>query len=188
MRIRSVLIAALLVPATLAPAAQAKLPKPKTTAIKPGKSIAGVKLDMSKAQVFHQWGSTHCTLATLCEWVGPGKPGAQERASVSFVKGKVVLISISAATTGTNLRFKPGTLSKWKTSKKIGLGSKKGAVHKAYPHAKANTSEGVMGYDLDIGAGPNLTLTRFSTPGFGASATRLRYITVGWDTCHYYKC
>lgn len=177
------LLAALAMPA----AAGAHLPQPKSTAIKPGTSMAGVKLDMTKQQVFGKWGKTTCDAST-CTWEGPGTRGKNERAIVSFVNGKVVQISISAATKGNNLKFKPGVLSKWKTSKGISLGSLKSKVAHAYPGAKANPSEGVQGYDLFAGARPNLRLTRFSTPGIGASPNRLRYISLAWDACHYMTC
>jgi hypothetical protein len=170
-------------------AALAKLPKPKTTAIVPGVSIAGVKLDMTKAQVFAKWGSTSkCPGGGFCEWDGPGKAGQTERATVSFVNGKVSQIAIQAATSGSELKFKPGVLSKWHTAKGIALGSKKAAVKKAYPAAMANTGEAVQGFDLFKGARPNLSYTRFSTPGFGATPTLLRSIVVAWDTCHFMTC
>jgi hypothetical protein len=177
------LLAVLVLPA----AADAKLPQPKSTAIKPGTSMAGVKLDMTKKQVFAKWGKTTCDQAT-CTWEGPGTRGQNERAVVSFVSGKVVQISISSATKGNDLKFKPGTLSKWKTSKGISLGSPKAKVKKAYPKAVANSGEAVNGYDLFAGARPNLRYTRFSTPGFGGSPTLLRSITLAWDVCHYMQC
>jgi hypothetical protein len=167
--------------------AAARLPKPRNAVIVPGASIAGVKLDMSQSQVFSKWGSTQCPSGT-CTWQGPGTPGQNERATVSFVHGKAVQITINAAFTGLNQKFKPGTLSKWKTSRGISLGSLKNAVRRAYPQAKPNVSEGVMGFDLSQGRRPNLRYTRFSTPGIGASPNRLRYIELAWDTCHYFKC
>ncbi len=178
-----VLVAALAIPAL---AAQAKLPKPKSTVIKPGASIAGVKLDMTKAQAFAKWGSTSCLLPTLCEWHGPGKPGQQEVASISLVDGKIVQITIKAAIVGTTTqKLKLGPLAKWKTSKKIALGSKRGAVAKAYPKAKRNPGEAVNGYDLFAGSGKSLRYTRFAANGLGGAANRLTYITVAWDVCHY---
>lgn len=168
-------------------AASAKLPHPKTKVIAPGKSIAGVKLDMTKTQVFHQWGSTGCS-SDVCQWSGPGAAGHNERATVSFLSNKVIQITINAAASGTNLKFKPGVLSTWKTSKHIGLGSSKASVKRAYPKATPNASEGVQGFDLLAGSRPNLRYTRFSTPGIGATPTRLRYIELAWDTCHYFKC
>jgi hypothetical protein len=186
--VRSVFLAAASIAALAIPAAAgAKLPHPKTTRIVPGKSIAGVRLDMTQAQVFHQWGSTTCP-NSVCEWKGPGAVGHNERATVSLYNGKVVQIAISAASSGTNLKFKPGVLSKWKTAKKISLGSKKSAVHAAYPTATANDGEAVQGYDLFAGTRPDLRYTRFSTPGIGATPTRLRGIELDWDTCHYFTC
>jgi hypothetical protein len=186
-RITAVLVclsAALCLPA----AAGAKLPKPKSTAIKPGTSIAGVKLDMTQAQAFAKWGRTTCIVpGSLCEWHGPGKPGQQEVASISLVNGKVVQISIKAALVGTvTQKFKLGKLAGWKTSKKIGLASKRGAVAKAYPKAKRNLGEAVNGYDLFAGSGKKLRYTRFAANGVsGPTAGRLTYITLAWDVCHY---
>ena len=105
--------------------ALARLPGPKTTLIVPGTSIAGVKIGMNQTQVFHQWGRTSC-IPGLCTWQGPGNPSHAERATVSFVKGKVIQVDINAATSGNNLKFTPGQLSKWKTGKNIGLGSTQG--------------------------------------------------------------
>ena len=180
------LTAALCVPAL----ADAKLPKPKTTAIKPGKSIAGVKLDMTRAQAFAAWGSTRCVAPTLCEWHGPGKPGQQEVASISLVNGKVVQITIKAAVVGTATQsVRLGPLARWKTSKGIALGSKRSAVARAYPTARPNTGEAVNGYDLFAGSRPNLAYTRFAANGVGSrTANRLLYITVAWDVCHYSAC
>jgi hypothetical protein len=177
------LVGVLVLPST----AGAKLPQPKSTVIKPGASMAGVKLDMTKRQVLAKWGKTKCD-SFACTWEGPGTPGHNERAIVSFVNGKTVQITISSATKGNNLKFKPGVLSKWKTSKGIALGSPKAKVKKAYPKAKANSGEAVNGFDLFAGARPNLRYTRFSTPGFGASPTLLRSITIAWDVCHYMQC
>jgi len=167
--------------------AAAQLPRPRNAVIVPGASIAGVKLDMTQSQVFSKWGSTHCSSGT-CTWQGPGKPGQNERATVSFVHGKAVQVTINASFTGLNEKFKPGLLSRWKTSRGVSLGSLKSAVARAYPQAKPNVAEGVQGFDLFQGRRPNLRFTRFSTPGIGATPNRLRYIELAWDTCHYFKC
>ena len=157
--------------------ALARLPSPKTTLIVPGTSIAGVKIGMNQTQVFHEWGTTSC-MPGLCTWQGPGNPSHAERATVSFYKGKVIQIDINAATSGTNLKFTPGQLSKWKTGKNIGLGSTKDAVKRAYPAAKANNSTGVAGWDLFGGR----HFTRFSSFGIGATPNRLRYIELACTT------
>jgi hypothetical protein len=77
--------------------------------------MAGVKLDMTKPQVLAKWGKTTCDAST-CTWEGPGTRGQNERAFVSFVNGKAVQITISSATKGNNLKFKPGVLSKFGAS------------------------------------------------------------------------
>ncbi len=151
--------------------ALARLPSPKTRLIVPGTSIAGVKIGMNKTQVFHEWGSTSC-IPGRCTWQGPGNPSRAERATVSFFKGKVIQIDINAATSGNNLKFTPGQLSKWKTGKNVGLGSTRAAVKRAYPAAKANNSTGVAGWDLFGGR----HYTRFSSFGVGVTPNRLRYI------------
>jgi hypothetical protein len=154
-------------------AALAKLPSPKTTLIVPGVSIAGVKIDMNQAQVFHEWGRTSCTVG-VCTWQGPGNPSHAERATVSFFRGHVIQIDINAATSGTNKKFTPGQLSKWATGKNIHLGSTRASVKLAYPGAKANNSTGVAGWDLFNAATRHFT--RFSSFGVGATPDRLRYI------------
>jgi hypothetical protein len=181
-----VLAAALCVPGS----AIAKLPDPATTTIKPGRSIAGVKLDMTKAQAFGAWGSTRCLAPTLCEWHGPGTPGHQEVASISLVNGKVSQITIKAAVVGTATQsIRLGPLARWKTSKGIALGSKRSAVATAYPTARPNTGEAVDGFDLFAGSRPNLAYTRFAANGVSSrTANRLLYISVAWDVCHYSAC
>lgn len=155
--------------------APAKLPKPRTTLIVPGKSLAGVKLGMTRAQVFGQWGSTTCIAAgALCEWYGPGARNRAEVARVGLLKGKVLNVSIQAGTTGSNSKFKGGTLSAWRTAKGIRLGSKKSAVARAYPAAKLNDSEAVRGFDLFAGT----SYTRFSSFGLGATPELLQTISV----------
>src|SRR5450755_2873817 len=129
------LAAAAAVCVALPAGAASQLPKPRNAVIVPGASIAGVKLDMTQPQVFSKWGSTQCSSGT-CTWQGPGKPGQNERATASFVHGKAVQITINASFTGLNQKFKPGTLSRWKTSRGISLGSLKSAVARAYPQAK----------------------------------------------------
>jgi hypothetical protein len=160
-------VGCLVVPAVAA----ARLPHPRSTLIVPGTSIAGVKIDMTKSQVFHQWGATSCSFGR-CLWRGPGNPAHAEQATVTLADGVVVQIDITAGTSGTNERFAAGTLSKWKTAKNIDLGSRKSAVKRAYPAAKANNSAGVKGFDLQSG----IHFTRFSSFGVGATPNLLRYI------------
>jgi hypothetical protein len=166
-------------------AATAHLPRTDSKRIVPGRSMAGVKLDMSRAQVFGKWGHAPCDHG-VCTWNGPGSAQHREVAVVSFIKGNVDLISIRAGSRGRNHKFKEGFLSDWVTKKHISLGSPKGKVPRAYPHAKPNNGEAVQGFDLFAGSGRNLRYTRFGTPGIGASPHRLWGISIQWDTCHYY--
>lgn len=168
--------------------ANAALPRANSTKIVPGKSIAGVKLDMSRAQAVGQWGRPDKCQFNACDWEGPGKRGSNERATVSFHEGKVILIVIQAASRGTNRSFKPGVLSDWETKKGVHLGSPKAKVKRAYPDAQPNNGDAVNGFDLFRGARPDLSYTRFSTPGFGGDPNLVRSIEVAWDTCHYSEC
>jgi hypothetical protein len=173
------------VPAT----AVANLPRAHSTRIVPSGSIGGVRLDMTKAQVFGKWGSTsHCANG-VCQWQPPGGPVRHEVALVSFQNGKAILISIKAAQTRSGA-FKSGTLSDWETTKGIHLGSPKSKVARAYGNGpgilRTNNSTGVGGFDYFLGvganrsAGPNTTLMRFSTPGIGASKNLLWGISLTW--------
>jgi hypothetical protein len=162
-------------------AAAAHLPRAHSTLIVPGQSMGGVRLDMTKAQVFGKWGSTTNCPGSNCIWEGPGKVGHREVALVDFARnGRVDLISIRSATRN-NGAFKPAVLSNWTTKKGIHLGSPKGKVPIAYPRARPNRSTGVGGYDLFQGAGTNMTNTRFGTPGVGPSANLLWGISISWS-------
>ncbi len=142
------------------PAAQAKLPAPKTALIVPGKSIGGVSLNMSEAKAKAAWGSgAKCTKSPgfadspssdLCDWRDKGDPSYAAVAHISFQGGKVYLISIITARTTDPRTSKPTgrQFSGWKTAKGIAIGSKSAAVGKAYPAAKKNNSEGGIGWDI----------------------------------------
>jgi hypothetical protein len=174
--------ACLLVPQTAA----AKLPATKNKLIVPGKSIAGVKLDMGKSAVFRQWGKGSCPTASFCEWQ-PREPafvGQFDRAVVSFVDGKAVQITIQSAMDRNTNKLKPGPLAEWKTKKDIHIASKLSAVPKAYPGAKRAEGDAVS-YNLLMGAGRNVTVTGFGSPGFGPSAKLVSSISVGWSNCHF---
>jgi hypothetical protein len=177
---------ALLVCLAVPTAATAKLPATKNTKIVPGKSMAGVKLDMTKAQVFAKWGKGSCVGGSYCEWQKkkPSYVDQYERAIVSFYKGKAIKIHVQAAYTKQTHKLVPGPLSHWKTSKGISLGSRRGAVPKAYPSARASGGE-APGFSLLLGSGRNVTVTSFGTPGFGASPALVGNIGVDWSNCHY---
>ncbi len=182
-RIQHIAVAALVVAGVSPSAASATLPHPRTTLIVPGKSIAGMTLGITQSQAFHAWGRTGCTF-DVCTWWGPGNHSHAERATVSLHNGRVIQVDINAGTSGVNEKFRPGTLSTWKTAKNIHLGSTKQAVKRAYPSARPNSSTGVAGYDLYPGAGRPFYM-RFSSFGVGATPNRLRYIEL---SCYQAAC
>lgn len=152
----TVLLAAL-VTAVLPAAAGAKLPKPKTKLVVPGKSIAGVALNMAESKAKAQWGSgAKCTKTPKigtqpaqdsCDWrEGPDLFDAS--AHITFLGGKVYLVVITTAKDKKTGKAKGKQFASWKTAKGIAVGSKIGAVGKAYPAAKRNLSEGGIGWDL----------------------------------------
>jgi hypothetical protein len=184
---RGLLLATALVTCLLVPsAAGAKVPNPTSTKIVLGKSVAGVKLDMTKKQVFAKWGKGSCLSADICEWQAkkPTFSGQYERAVVSFINGKAWNIGIQAAFTKTAGKLKPGPLALWKTSKGIHLGSKKSAVTKAYGAAKL-IGGSAASWNLFTGSGKNRSITGIGTRGFGASPTLVSSITVSWVPCHF---
>ena len=158
--LRRASVLALTLGLVVVPSAQAKLPKPKTTLIVPGKSIGGVTLNMSEAKAKRLWGrGAKCTTSPgygdvpssdLCDWRDKGDPSYAAVAHITFNGGKVYLINLATAHTTDPRTFKPTgrQFAAWKTAKGIAIGSKSSAVHKAYPAAKHNDSEGGIGWDL----------------------------------------
>ena len=187
----------------LAAPASAKLPKIGADGkIKANKSIGGVKLDMSRANVEKKWGKGSCKTVPA----GPGTPAQEqcdwsktippsqfdgEYAHVTFLGtgdgATAVIISITAHTRSTDSKVLKGKLSKWETPDGIHLGSKTAKVPEEFPGATTNSSTGVNGFDLFEGARPDLRYTRF-TGGIGASASKLIAISLQWDVCHYFDC
>lgn len=149
-----------------APAAGAKLPSPPTKRIVPGRSIAGVKLGMKAETAVRKWGKgSECdeVVGASCKWRGTTRQGS---ARLDIRDGKVWSIVIDAGqnpTTFENVYRKP--LTRWKTSKKVGLGTSLSKVSKKYPKAKPD------GGGLVLRAGGRETL-------FVSSAGRVRELVV----------
>jgi hypothetical protein len=115
-----------------APASHAALPKPKSTVIKPGSSIAGVKFGMDAQDALKLWGpGSNCEeVATeRCTWRGSASQGS---AYFEVRDGKVAEVGIDSGQKTTGDRVYRGPLVKWKDKKKIGLGSSLSATSKAY--------------------------------------------------------
>ena len=165
--------AALALPA----AAQAALPKTTNTLIVPGKSIGGVALGGSVASVTKAWGPNKtCEYQCLYE----GKAGPTESAALGSTlletgaKGgaaKVweVFIDVGQNDTGTNPTPNFNTpLTRFKTAKGIGLGSKVSELKQAYHAAKKQAV--VAGLTLYTIKGPREIATIF-TVGAGNRIT-----------------
>jgi hypothetical protein len=169
MRLRSIVAtsAAIACIGSLAPAAaQAKLPSPSTKRIVPGRSIGGVKIGMGAAAAVKRWGpggSCAATIGPSCTWAGSMKQG---QASFEVTDGRVTSIRLESGQKPTT--YYPvyrGPITKWKTAKRIGIGSALRAVVKAYPKATPN------GSGVELKTGKRRTL-------FESSLGRTKSITI----------
>lgn len=166
MRLPLALTAAAATALLAAPAAQAALPKPRSTVIKPGSSIAGVKFGMDAQDALKLWGEgSNCveTAVGRCTWQGTGTQG---KAYFVVVDGKVAEVGIEAAQKESGEYVYRGPLVKWKDKKKIGLGSSLRATSKAYKKGFHNGG----GWQLNSGARATL---------WPSSAGRNGSVTIG---------
>lgn len=146
--------------------ASASLPEPKSTSIKPGKSIAGVKFGMKADDAVKLWGKgSNCdaVVAGTCTWQGTSKEG---QATIEIRDDKVFQVSIGVGQRANGTSIYSGPLTKWKTSKGIGLGSTQYATARAYKKAAGN------------GGGLLLTAAKSAT-FFGSSGGRNYIIAIG---------
>ena len=149
---RFALTAALAASLVAAPSAQAALPKPKSTTIKPGTSIAGVKIGMDPQAALKLWGEgSNCvdTAAGRCTWKGSASQGSayfEERG------GKVIEVGIDAGQKANGENVYKGPLVKWKDKKRIGLGTSQRTTAKAYKKGFPN------GGGWQLNSGPRATL------------------------------
>lgn len=166
---RRIVVLTTLLACALAPAvARAELPTPSSRTIVPGTSIGGVAIGMTVKRAVAAWGAgsacTELSRSTSCYWTGSDLDG-----SANFVvdaAGKVVLISISAGRRGDDLAY-AGPLLKWRTRKKIGLGSTTVVVVKAYPKQIKSSPSGPQ-----LGSGKRATT-------FQPSSRRIYQISIG---------
>jgi hypothetical protein len=118
------------------PAAEAKLPAKGGKLIVPGKSIGGVKLGMDAAAAVKKWGTggtCDAAVSTSCRWDGTMKQGSLR---FDVTNGKVSTIVITAGQKPAT--YEPvykGPITKWKTAKKVGIGTALRTVAKKYPKA-----------------------------------------------------
>jgi len=134
---RLTLIAALLVAACAAPAADATLPKFKDTTIVLGKSIGGVKLGASAAAVKKAWGSAGAQFGQTSRLfrVKGDTNGTSGEGAVAYTGNKVSSVSLTAPV-GAKGRIYKAPFTTPRTSKGIGLGSSVAKLLKAYPKVK----------------------------------------------------
>jgi hypothetical protein len=150
-----------------APAAEAKLPSPPNGLVVPNKSIAGVKLGMKAEKAVKVWGKggscDEVVSSTSCRWDGTMKQGS---ARFDVVDGKVHSITITAGQKpNADPNYRSGPLLKYKTAKKVGLGSTLQKVARKYKKAKPD------GGGLSIVSGGRRTL-------FASSFGRVQRLTV----------
>lgn len=118
--------------------ADAKLPSPSSKRIVPNRSIGTVKIGMPAETAVKKWGpggSCAETIGSTCRWSGTTKQGS---ASFDVVDGEVSGITLRV---GQKPSYEPaysGPITRWKTSKRIGIGSTLKKVVKAYPKARSN--------------------------------------------------
>jgi hypothetical protein len=146
MRLRSTGVVSLTAAALLlVPAgAGAKLPSPTTKRIVPGRSIGGVKLGMEAKTAVEKWGpGGTCAeaIGNSCSWQGTPRQGA----AVFIVEdGRVASVHIEVGSKPNDLPAYSGPITKWKTAKRIGIGSRLRSVTKAYPKARPDPSGVVL--------------------------------------------
>lgn len=180
MKLRFAVVLSLAAVLALPAATEAALPRTGTTLIVPNVSIGGLALGAKLSQVTKAWGSTKsCEYQCLYEG-GKGKDESAALASVLLeakqpgAPGKVWLMSLNVGFKSVHGESVPSfrtPLTRFKTAKGIGLGSKLSEVKRAYPKAKGSSFQG-SGY-LEI-PGPGESRTTFSY----AAAKRVTSIAV----------
>jgi hypothetical protein len=128
--------------ALLAPAAAlGALPSPSSQRIVLGRSIGGAALGDSFASAKRAWHShASCTKQKrirACVYDGGLRSGV---ATIQAFDRKVSELDLTAGFTATGSRVLHGPLSKFKTSRGIGIGSSRRALVRAYPKLRRATS------------------------------------------------
>lgn len=139
----AVIVASLAAFAALAPAALAATPSPRSYLIVPGSSIGGVKIGQSFASGKAAWGARRgrCTedrsLSFSQCFYRPGNARNKSRGEASFgaFEDRIGQIEIGAPLNGRGENVYTGPLMRFKTSKRIGLGSAIRAFRRSYPRA-----------------------------------------------------
>ncbi|MCW2993251.1 MAG: hypothetical protein JWQ18_746 [Conexibacter sp.] len=148
------LLAAAAALAVLVPTvAQAALPQPTSRLIVANTSLAGVVLNSSYAKAHKAWGTGGvCSPTTGCVYSKDAAVATNGSASFTIAqvtttaKPKVVQISLRAGTTASGTYVFDQALTRYTTSKGIGLGSTTAQLKHAYAHI--HSEAGGFGYYL----------------------------------------
>jgi hypothetical protein len=167
---RNVVLLSLALVLALPAIAAAGLPQAKSTLIVPNKSIGGVALGATTSAVEKAWGkSGNCEFDCIYEAARKSETELPSSGTVLLEEKKpgdpkkVWLITLRTGSKVVNGKSIPNfdtPLTKLKTSKGIGLGSKASELARAYPKAKR---KGIAGgaYYYEI-TGPKEVATSFS--------------------------
>jgi hypothetical protein len=132
--------------------AQASLPRTTNTLIVPNRSIGGVVLGAHRSQVIRAWGPNSECVTDCIYQAAVSRPGVGAAVASALLEKKregapyrvwTVFIAVGLNTVGNKSipNFKT-PLTKFKTAKGIGLGSKLSALKKAYHGLKRYGSPG----------------------------------------------
>jgi hypothetical protein len=146
MNLRKTAVGAALTALVLAGSAQAATPKLANKLIVPNKSVGALKLGQSAAAAKTAWGNGACLSSGLCTF---GKRPTPASGYASYSLASVTAGAPKAVATiwlevgpfgAAKLNYKT-PLTKFKTSKGIGLGSTKAQLLHAYPHMTSEQAD-----------------------------------------------
>lgn len=139
------------------------LPAPRTAAIHPGRAMAGVALGDGERALVDRWGTPFEDGSDGTFWMdGRVEPPCVPHARGTYafatttVAGRVASLAI--------LRGRPDELA-WRTPEGIGLGSRAGAVRRAYPTARRDVGHLHSAGVALVLAGPGGAVTVFRLAG-----------------------
>jgi hypothetical protein len=182
-RLTWVTVTAALCVLALPAVALASFPKFKKTLIVPNKSVGPLRLNVSYATAIKEIGTSKgggCTKAGGCHWGTVATGGfaffmvAPRAGATPTVTAVTIAVPEDPSTSAA--RF-TGPLMKFKTSKKIGLGSTVKAIKHAYPGIKAYPTSKTSGQYVIYGKG---SVTKRPSTSF--TVTNGRVVDIGVES------